>query len=186
MPDMFNHITVFISIVVALGLSELVTAWGALLRHRENVRFHWLHAFWSMFMVVFMIQTWWGIWNFAAIEQWSFMVLCALTVQNLMLVETAQILSPRVDHDRPADMKDFFFSNSKVFFLVATSLLLVLTINDIVWLELPLFNIENIVRFGGMAVCTLAAFSQNERFHALVAALASAMFIAFVIPTLYK
>lgn len=40
--DAFSYLSVLLSIVLGLGPTQLLTAVGRLIRHREHVRVHWL------------------------------------------------------------------------------------------------------------------------------------------------
>jgi hypothetical protein len=180
MTDLFSHITVLLSIVIALGMAELVSAWGELLRNRIRVRFYWLHLFWSVFIIMIMIQMWWGLWNFRTIDDWTIAAPTALVVQSLILVLTAQMISPKVDLSTHADMKEFYYDSTKVFFIPSGLLMISLAFNDIMFLEQPIIHAENIVRGAGVVICAIAAFSNSERVHAALAAIALASFIGFI------
>jgi len=180
MSELYSHIAVLVSIVIALGMAELVTAWGDLLRNRQVVTFYWTHAFWTVFILVMMIQFWWGFWNFNSNESWTIISLTTLVFQNLLVVLTAQMLAPKIAAGQPANMKEFFYSNSKLFFLLAAMMLVCLTLNDIFLLNLPLWHSENLVRAIGTTLCLISAFSQNERIHIVMAMTATVLFAIFL------
>ena len=48
----FEYLSVLLSIVIALGISEMVSSWGALLRQRRLVRFYWVHRLWTAALVL--------------------------------------------------------------------------------------------------------------------------------------
>jgi hypothetical protein len=180
MYDLYTHIIVFLSIVVALGLSELVSSWGDLLKHRSQTQFYSLHTFWSLFIVLLMIQFWRSVWNYRTVEDWPMAALTALVVQTLTLVLAAKMLSPRVDLNQPADMKIYFYDNTKVFFILAALLMAILAINDVVILHQEILHTENLVRVPAAVICLVAAFQQSERFHTIFAAVAATMLAIFL------
>jgi hypothetical protein len=180
MFDLYIHITVFLSIVVALGLSELVSSWGDLLKHRRQTRFYWLHTFWSLFIVFLMIQFWRSVWNYRIIEDWGLAPLTALVIQTLILVLAAKMLSPRVDLNQPADMKIYYYENTKVFFILVALLLTNLAINDVVILHQEILHAENLVRVPAAVICLVAAFQQSERLHTIFAIVAATMLATFL------
>ncbi len=180
MSDLYTHITVFLSIVVALGLSELVSSWGDLLKHRRQTRFYWLHTFWSLFIVFLMIQFWRSVWNYRNVEDWTMAPLTAMVLQTLTLVLAAKMLSPRVDLNQRVDMKIHFHENTKVFFILASLLMVLLAINDVVILHQEILHTENLIRVPAAVICLVAAFQQSERFHAIFATFAATMLAIFL------
>ena len=180
MNDLFGHVSVLVSIVIALGLAELVTAWGEVLRNRARVRFYWLHLFWSIFSVMLMIQMWWGIWDFNSLQDWTLAAPTALVVQSLVLVLTAQMISPKIGPSQPADMKVFYYGNARVFFIPGGLLLISMAANEVVFLDQPLVHPENMVRGAGVVLCAIAAYTKNERVHTTLAIGALTMFAFFI------
>ena len=82
----FEYLSVLVSIVIALGITEVTIGWGRLLQQRRRVRLSWLHAFWSLFTLFLMIQLWWGFWNFRTVERWSLAGLLAVVLEAITLV----------------------------------------------------------------------------------------------------
>ena len=82
----FEYLSVLISIVIALGITEVTISWGRLLQHRGRVRFSALHGFWSTFLLFIMIQFWWGFWNYRTVEDWSLTSLLIFVSEGIALV----------------------------------------------------------------------------------------------------
>jgi hypothetical protein len=45
----FEYLSVLVSIVIALGISEVTVAWGRVLQQKVTTKIYWLHGFWSIF-----------------------------------------------------------------------------------------------------------------------------------------
>ena len=108
--DRFEHLSVLISIVIGIGLSSMASAWGRMLRQRARVRLDGLRAFWSLFVVLLMVQFWWGFWEFRGIETWSFGGLLATVAEALVLVLAALVLTP----DDPVGQQPFWHPENAV------------------------------------------------------------------------
>ena len=176
----FEYLSVLISIVIALGMSEIASTWGRLLRARERVDFYWLHSFWSAFMVLMMVQFWWGFWEFRVVESWSFPGLVAVVAESLVLVLAAMALLPGPDQGGSIDLRAHYFAQCRVFFTLGALLLLLLTLVDALIGRQPFLHPENAVRLPAMILAASAALFVNERFHVLFTLAASALFIFFV------
>jgi hypothetical protein len=156
------------SMVIALGLTEITVSWGRLLQRRHEVRFHWLHAFWSLFAVFLMIQFWWGFWNFRVVEDWTLASLLAVVAETITLVLCALQLVPRRSAAGAIDLEELYFSNARTFFVLAVILMLQFCAWDTVVLGIPVFHSENLIRFSAAIVCGFMAWNLNPRLHKLM------------------
>ena len=176
----FEYLSVLISIVIALGMSEIVSTWSRLLRARARVDFYWLHSFWTVFMLLMMVQFWWGFWEFRVVQGWSFPGLVAVVAESLVLVLAAMALLPGADHGGNIDLRSHYFAHCRVFFTLGALLLLLLTVVDAFIGGQPFLHLENAVRLPAIILVTSAALFMNERFQVLFALAAGALFIGFV------
>jgi len=174
----FEYFSVLISIVIALGISEMASCWGALLRQRREVRFYWVHALWTVFAVLLLVQFWWGFWNFRSVETWSFPALLAVVTEALVLVLAAMVLTPRAAPKEVIDLRSHYYQQSRVFFCLGAFLLVQLAIVDSWVSGQPFFHAENAVRALGLFAAVSGALSRNERVHqALVVAALVLLFV---------
>lgn len=76
MSDQFQHVMVLTSIIIGLGITNLLLGLsGAIERLTENpraMRVSWATVFWSAYLFLLMVLFWW--WEFRLLEilkQWS-------------------------------------------------------------------------------------------------------------------
>jgi len=55
----FEYLSVLISIILGVGLSETISCWAHLLRQRGVVRFYWVHSGWTLLTLLMRVQFWW-------------------------------------------------------------------------------------------------------------------------------
>ena len=178
--DRFEYLSVLVSIVIALGMSEVVSGWGRLLRQRADVRFSLLHASWSLFSLALMAQFWWGFWNYRVIEDWTFGALLLVLAIPFSIVLAAQVITPSEGVVRGLDLREYFLGNRRLFFGTAASLLLLLGLADGAVAKQPVLHVENAIRLAGLAIVALAAKSANLQLHLAIVALAFVLLTAFV------
>jgi hypothetical protein len=184
MTNDFNHITVLISIIVALGLAEIFNSWRSLFQHRSPVKYYFPHGLWSLFMVAMIIQHWWGIRAFQSVSPWTFFGMAALVVQNLLVVSTALILSPRIDAGVDIDLKAHFQRSRFNFYTVGGLLFVVLVLVEHLLLGQPLGAVENVIRYGGLGICAVGvatAKQEGDRIDMLLSCAAVLLLVAFVL-----
>ena len=175
----FEYLSVLVSIVIALGISEVVSTWGRLLRNRANVRFDWLHGFWTAFTLVMLIQFWWGFWEFRTVEHWSFPGLLAVVTECLVLVLCTLMLQPSADAG-PIDLRQHYLRQCRVFFSMGALLLVQLSLTDTLVSEQPWLHAENAVRVLGILLSATAIRFPTVRVHATLAVAATLLLAVFV------
>lgn len=176
----FEYLSVLISIVLALGMGEVTVAWGRLLQNRERVQFSWLHVFWSAFIVLLIIQFWWGFWNYRVIEIWSFAALVLVVVEAIVLVLCAIVLTPTAGIE-PVDLEALYFRSARPFFLLGVILMLLFTVSDTLIMGVSLQHGENIVRLLTAMVIGVAAFTSHRLVHRFLPVAALVLLAAFLV-----
>ena len=176
----FEYLSVLISIIIGLGINDVMMSWGRLIRNRRRVRFYWLHGFWSAFVLFLMIQFWWGFWNFRVIEHWSLLNLMIAVLEGMMLVLCAIQLMPSRTSDIDIDLRERYFDSRQPFFILGALTLVQMTITDIFIIGIPVLHSENGVRLAGAGVAALLAWSPNPRLHAVMPAIALVLLGAFL------
>ncbi len=111
----FEYLSVLISIVIALGITEVTISWGRLLQHRSRVRFSGLHVFWSTFLLFIMIQFWWGFWNYRTVDNWSLPTLLIFMSATIALVLCAIVLVPGRVISGDIDLEDLLLRERTAF-----------------------------------------------------------------------
>jgi len=177
----FEYLSVLISIVVALGITEVTISWGRLLQHRSRVRFSGLHVFWTTFLLFVMIQFWWGFWNYRTVDAWSLASLLIFVSEGIALVLCAIVLSPGRVISGDIDLEDLYYENARPFFLLGGVFLVLSTVGDTFVLEVPFLHTENLIRLAGIGLVAFAASSTDRRVHIglpIVAVVLLAFFLA--------
>ena len=110
----FEYLMMITSVVVAVGLAEIIAGWGRLLRAQySNIKFDWLHGGFSAIVVVGLIQHWAGIWAYKDLEIVHLGKIVFLMLPSFFLVLTAYAISPEVRDGEDLDCRDFYFSKHK-------------------------------------------------------------------------
>jgi hypothetical protein len=176
----FEYLSVLISIVIALGITEVTVSWGRVLQSRERVTFSWLHGFWSVVALFLMVQLWWGFWNFRLVETWTLPSLLLVVGEAINLVLCGLLLAPRLEGDRALDLQVLFLHNSKLFFLLGALLISQLAVVDSIVLGQSIFVAENVPRALAVGLLLSATFVEKPRTHVAVAACSVALLAGFL------
>jgi hypothetical protein len=155
--ETFNYIAVMISIILGLGLNQLLAGIGSLVQVRQRVRLYWLHALWVLIIIMGHADMWWSLWAVRASVAWTFPKFVYLLTGPALLVIASHIIMPsefyEEIHRTRIDLDVHFFNVRRLFFSVM-SVLSVWT----VFLE-PALGVRSLfVKFRLIQVAALAAF----------------------------
>lgn len=59
----FPYLSVLLSIIIGLGITQLLAAAGRLIWHRNRVRVDWLPLLWGAVLLVIFVQVWWSMFD---------------------------------------------------------------------------------------------------------------------------
>jgi hypothetical protein len=172
---------VLISIVIALGVSEIISSWGALLKNRFVVRFYWIHTGWTILVLLLLMQFWWGFWNYRLLENWSFFALAAVVGEAILLVLTGSIITPSRNIDGPLDLRIFYYDNCPVFFTLGAILIFILGVVNFAVGNQAIIGIENGIRAVGILVALVGAKSRSVMVHSILLLAGFALLLYFIV-----
>ncbi|MCG8413066.1 MAG: hypothetical protein MI746_02505 [Pseudomonadales bacterium] len=161
----FEYVSVLVSIVLALGMGEIMICWARMIQQRERIQFSALHLFWSVFIMLLMVQFWWGFWQFSVITDWSMFDLIHILVETAALVIGALIMLPGRQIPADLDLEEFYFKHHRVFFGLAMVMVSSLITADIFILQIPIADPENIIRATALILLIPPLVSDNRKLH---------------------
>ncbi|MDG1204399.1 MAG: hypothetical protein P8N51_03400 [Pseudomonadales bacterium] len=168
----FEFLMMIASVVVAVGMTEIVGGWGRLARAEGEIRFDWLHLGWTIYILLLSVQYWIGMWSYRELPIEYVGQIYFLVVPTLFLVLAAFAMSPDVVNRSQIDMRTYYFEKRRVVFLSLAVFSLAAWLADIVIvgydkLEIS-FMLFSIV--SGLVLCLLA-YSQRVWLHGAVIAI---------------
>ena len=117
----FAYLSVLTSIVLALGITRILSGYGQLVQVRHEVRVYWVHAFWGINVLLYLLMNWWILYRWQVETKWTFFLFVFVLLSPVIGYLLAALLFP--EHiDIGADLKEQYYSNSRLFFLLAALL----------------------------------------------------------------
>jgi hypothetical protein len=181
--DAFSYLSVLLSIIIGLAITQVLMGYRALLLSRSRVRLYMPTMVWSVLMLVLATQNWWASFGLQDHEQWTFPVFAVILLQTILLYMMSGLVIPDVPPDRRVDLKDHYYSEARPFFGLMIAMLLVSILKDVM-LDGELPDGENLAFHAAFGAIALAAFLvRKPRFHEAVAPLmgaAAALYIGLL------
>jgi hypothetical protein len=175
----FEFLTVFISIVLAFGVSDILSSWGEQIRLRKQVRVYWLHVAWSALLLTLMIQVWWSLWVLRDRTEWTFIEYLVMIVPFLTVSLIAYLMTPSLRND-DRDIKRHYWDNSRWMFSLAAVYMFFAMGFSFVIVGDDLLELRNTIRVGALILMVALAVWQNEKFHAMAAIVAGALLVSWI------
>ena len=92
--DTFEYISVLTSIIIGLGMAQLLLGVSRLIQHPENPRPYWVHLSWVLTMFVYSVFWWWWEFNLNVIEVWTFGAYLLVIFYAFLIFLMCALLSP--------------------------------------------------------------------------------------------
>lgn len=180
--DPFSYLSYLTSIVIALGITRILTGFGQLVQRRGKTDLYWVHHLWALNVFVYLVMNWWILFRWHSQQQWTFFLFLFV----LLSPTIAFLLSVLLFHDsmeQGIDFKAHYYSNQRWFFGLAALLPPIDAVDTLLKgtahfaAQGPIYPITLLIIFG---LSVAAALTRNERFHAYFAGFFLIYLLAFI------
>ena len=182
--DAFSYLSVLLSIIIGLAITQVLQGYRAMLLARHRVRPFAPTIIWSLLILVMATQSWWASFGLADRHDWSFGTFGVILLQTILLYMAAGLVLPDAGPDEVIDLRAHYFGHTGIFFgtqiaMLATSLLknALLDGRNVNPLDIEMHGVF-------IAISTLALFVRGARAH-LGVAIAATVFIALYVVLLF-
>jgi len=107
----FEHLSVLISIVLGLGLTQLLTNVHRLVQAGRRVRLYWLTILWTALIFVSQIEWWWASFALRHDTVWNFFYFLFLLLSPVSLYLAAAFVLPEFESERTYDLRVYYYDN---------------------------------------------------------------------------
>jgi hypothetical protein len=173
----FEYLAVLISIVLGLGVTELLAGLQRLAHARERVRFHWLPLAWSGLVFVTLVQWWWAAFGLRHQGEWNFFSFLLVLLVPVLLYLAAALVLPAERHEGRCDLREHYFGIHRLFFGVIAAATLIEAVRA---LRVPDHQAAALNLSGTLLLGSLCLV-RSPRYHALGTILAALLLGAFVV-----
>ena len=182
--DAFSYLSVLLSIIIGLAMTQILLGYRGLLLARARVTFYAPSIIWSGLLLIMAAQNWWASFGYTHHRgEWTFLAFSVVLLQTVMLYMIAGLVLPDMPPDQPIDLKAHYYRERRVFFGLFLAMLAVSVSKDWV-VDHSLPSIPNLAFHGVFATLSLAGvLVKQPRFHEIatpLAALITAGYIALL------
>jgi hypothetical protein len=177
----FDYLTILVSIVLGLAMTNVLTRLATVITSRHRVDFYWPSIAWAIWIFFVCVQHWWAQWSVRHAGQFTFGAFWLQILVPVVLFLLSALVLPEREENGRLDLGQWYFYNRPWFFALLCAL--------------PLLSIaEEVVRSGHMAstvnlafllafavVAAVAFFLPSRRVQSWIAGQAMVMTVLYVV-----
>lgn len=177
----FEFLSVFISVVVGLGVAHLLIGIGRLIHSSADARLSIAHLLWTAFVFLFMVVYWWTVvFGYKEWQSWNIVLFLFVLMYGVFLFLLAVVLYPP-DLPKPWDMQAHFIATRRWFFGIFILLVLTELTDTGLKNHFLQFSQPYILLTGSwLLLAVLGWFSTNQRTQNLIAGYQLVTLVAWV------
>ena len=114
----FEFIMMFVSVVVAFAMSELLVGWGRLIRARDRLKRPWLMIGWSVWLLGIINLHYLGFWEYGLVDFRTAAQMLLFLAAPILLVLVTFVFTPEIRHYQKLDLEQHYFRIKNWFFIM--------------------------------------------------------------------
>lgn len=178
--DAFSYLSVLISIILGLAVTQVLQGFRSLMLARSRVRVYWPSMVWAVSLLLIDAQVWWAMYDLSFYRGWNFLGFAVVLSQTVPLYLLAGLVFPDIGIEGKIDLRSHYFENHRWFFVlgileIVTSLLK----NLVLYRHLPA-PLDTSYQLLFIATCAIAAWTRREWIHKLVAVVTALGFTVYI------
>jgi len=104
----FEYVTILISIILGLGITQILSSLAEIIYDYGQVKFFWVHTIWVILILYIHIQEWFILYELKDYSLWKLPVFLFVLLYPITLYLAAKMLFPVIDKGQMIDLKSFF------------------------------------------------------------------------------
>ncbi|HET6534641.1 MAG TPA: hypothetical protein VFG41_00535 [Sphingomicrobium sp.] len=180
MMDAFSYLSVLISIILGLAITQVLQGYRALLLARGRTQIEATPLIWSGLVLLFAAQAWWASFGLNARHDWDFLGFAVILVQMGLIYMLSALVLPDVAPGEKIHLGDHFRTHRRAFFAFLLAMLVASICKEAILADrLPLpINLAFHFAFGLGSVAGMVL--SGRRAQLALALIASVGFLSYV------
>lgn len=122
--DAFSYLSVLLSIILGLAITQVLQGYRGLLLSRARVRRYWPTLIWSALILLMATQNWWASFGLAGHRDWTFAAFAAILLEVSLLYMMAGVVLPDIPPGERCDLEAHYYREQKSFFGLSQAVIL--------------------------------------------------------------
>lgn len=163
--NLFEFLMIILSLIVGLGVAEILSGVARALKSRADQRIPWLHIVATLAVFFALLQTFWESWGLRTVDVWSFPAMLLMLGSPICLYLMAYVLFP--EHDERSGLDDYYFQRARTLWPLAGLTVIIGTLFRPLAFGDALWVIDNASGVPILIVCTILTVTRVRLVHQL-------------------
>jgi len=177
--DAFDYLAVLISIILGLGITQLLIGVGRWIEQRHALRAFSPAMIWAGILLLVHVQTWWSMFGLRFVPEWTFVQFTIVLLQPIVLFLLATIVLPS-ERAPVLDLRANYLGQRRWFFGLLGFLLVVSVVKDLLVTGSLPSGLNLAFHIGFLVVAIAALSTEREGAHRTISAVAAIAMLAYV------
>jgi len=130
--DPFEYVIVLISLILGLGLAQLLNGLADMLAQYKKTKFSTAHSIFIVIIFLVFFQDWWYTYQYSKeIIEWTEFIVLGLLSFPIALFLLARFMFPTGSRSQETDMQVYFFENWRWLYALFSSTIVISIIQNI-------------------------------------------------------
>jgi hypothetical protein len=179
--DEFSYISVLVSVILGLAVTQILMGFRGILLHRGRVRVYWPVIAWAALLLLICFQHWWSMSGLRNHHNWTFLQFAMVLLNVIFIYMIAGLVFPDFFGGEVVDLKENFFAHRVWFFSLAFGVIVV-SVCKMTVLDGKLPDTMNLTFHGIFGLMFLTgALTRSEWYHKSLLVLGTVLFLLYVI-----
>lgn len=116
--DLFAYLATFVSIILAVALTDMIQSTHRLLRARDKVKWDPLTPLFALYMLLGLLSTFFSLWGDAKFDRLTYYGLVAFMMSPTLAALAAFAVLPDDVPEGGLDLREFYFDNRRYLVLL--------------------------------------------------------------------
>ncbi len=179
--DQFSYLSVLLSIILGLAITQVLQGFRGILLARTRVRMYWPVLLWAIGLLAMCVQGWWANFGLREVVDWTFAQFAVVLLQMVFTYMLTALVLPDFFGDQSVDLRQHYYAHAHWFFGLFIALLITSLAKDLVNSgHLPeRANLGFHVVF--IAASLIATFTQSDWYHKALSLVGIGTFAAYTL-----
>ena len=164
--SLFEFLMVLVSIIIGLGVAEILTGVARQIRERESTQGYWVHSVLVLALFFALLQQWWEIWSLRGVSEWTFLGLIMMLTGPVGLYLIAHLLFP--EPMPGANFREYYYGTMRPIWWLGVATTVLATLFRPLIFDQELLTVENASSFVGCIGFAILAISQRVALHSML------------------
>ncbi len=114
----FEYVSILVSIIIGLGITQILSSFSDLLFNFKKVKFYWPHILWVMFTWFLLIVDWFITYQLREREAWRYPELMFVLGYAVTIFIAIKMIMPSSESEHKFDIKKFYQAKFPVIFFI--------------------------------------------------------------------